>query len=640
MTILLALFLCMLLPGIAGGTLLTSYAADPGRSGALLTRSLACGLAVWLIASGVLARTVGLTRTSSWVTTGLLAVLSVVVLALPRCRALGVPLLTAARDLGAIAGVALLTWLPMLVLVLRTSWGPLGSTPWYYASLASRIAGVGHVPALTTEWGTRLPFLDDYHLFSTGTAMLLAESPAAYVRTLQVITVLSVLMLACGAALFTRALGAGRVASLAAVPVAIATGAAAIRLTSYRPEAFALGLTLLVVTAVVDWLRHHEPPSLVAGCLLVAALAQVHGIALLTTGIMLVASVVASWPGGPLWPVVRRTGVGAAALVASILVLALALGSASGTQHVGGLSDRGGLVDPTWLFVRRIAGLGPSMPPTNAAVARQAVTSSYDGTGVWVSVALVLATIVLLVAARRSPLARSVLVFTGLSVLGIAMVAAVFALGWTGYVPRRTGSQRLVQEATLLVAPYLAGALACVPALARRSSWQRPVVAGGVVALVLGGLLGTLHIASLVDRQRPPAEAVRALGRLHVAPGSVVLANAYTEGYLDEVMGAQGLLEGRAPYTFPTVLVRANRLLAQARAFYEAPAAHRDFLVRHHVDYLAVGHLYDYTLGTDNVFRIHVARRELKHLPGLTRVLRIHGLTVYRVDRQALHAAG
>ena len=74
--------------------------------------------------------------------------------------------------------------------------------------------------------------------------------------------------------------------------------------------------------------------------------------------------------------------------------------------------------------------------------------------------------------------------------------------------------------------------------------------------------------------QQPQASDVTAL-RASGLPDSVVLTNAWTEGYVPQVMGARGLLDGRAPYTYPRVLVRANHLLRKARPSTNAHARHR-----------------------------------------------------------------
>jgi hypothetical protein len=154
-TIALALLLCLVLPGLAGGVLLSWSSDDPGRPGALIMRGLSCGVAAWLISSGLVERTVGITTTSSWIIAAILGVASIVVLALPRSREV---LRHAGGEAGYFAGivvVTVLTWLPVALLILRTTWGLIGSTPWYYLSLAQRVADVGHVPSTATEWGTR-----------------------------------------------------------------------------------------------------------------------------------------------------------------------------------------------------------------------------------------------------------------------------------------------------------------------------------------------------------------------------------------------------------------------------------------------------------------------------------------------------
>jgi hypothetical protein len=631
MTVLLALLLGVGLPGIAGGVLLTSFSPVPPRPGVLLGRVLSCGVAAWLLSSAWLARTVGITHTSSWITTGCLAALGLALLALPRSRAV---LRVALPEVGYLASLLLvtaLTWLPVGVLVMRTPGGLVGSTPWYYWGLADQIARAGRVPADATEWGTYAPFLDDYHLFSTGTAMLLTQDPSS-LRALQGVILLAVVLLACGAALLAGSFGAGRVASLAAVPVAIATGVGAVKMSSYRPEAFALGLALLLVALYVDWLRHGERGSLVAACLLAAVLSQVHGIALVTAGVFLTASTLALLPRDGTLRFLRRCALSGGALAAGCLLLALTLGgAASGTGHAGRISDTSGLADPTWEFVRAIKGLPPSVPPTNQELATSAVSGAYSTTGWWVGPVVAAATILLLLGARRRPVARQVLVFTLLSLVGVAAVAAVFAFGWSSYVPRRTGDQRLTQEATLLAGPFVACGLACLPFRRIRLTRRRVVPVITVLALCAGGLVETSRIAEAVARQRPAPTDQQGLAGLEIPADAVMLSNAYTEGYIAQVTGARGLLEGRAPYTFPGVLARANALLREAQAFYAAPRRRLDFLERNDVSYVLVSERRSFSVGTDNVFAPRVRTRLLDTSPALTRVLSTPGLVVYRV---------
>lgn len=632
MTILLALFLSMVLPGIAGGVFLTWYSPDPARPGALLARALSCGIGAWLVSSALLARTVGLTRSSSWLTEGLLAVASLLVLCLPRSRAVLRLALPEIGYLGVLLLVTVSSWLPVGALVVRTTWGPVGSTPWYYWSLATRISQAGHVPATTTEWGTTTPFLNDYHLFSTGTAMLLTQDGAAAVRALQAVILLSAVLLACGAALLANALGCGRLASLAAVPIAVATGATAARLSSYRPEAFAVGLTLLLVAVYIDWLRHRERGSLVAACLLAAVLSQVHGIALVTGGALLIGTAVAFCPRRGFLPYLRHSALSGLALGGSAILLAVVLGVAPGTEHTGGLADKSGLADPTWKFFRAIRGLPTSQPPTTRQIFTHTLQSSYDGLAAqWIPIAVVVATVLLVVTAFRRPEARQVLVFALVSLAGLTAVGAVFGFGWSSYVPRRTGAQRLVQDATLLLGPCVACALAAAVA-GRWIAWRRVACAATVVVLSGLGALASVHLATASAHQRPTPRAVHTLTNLKVPPDSVVLANAYTEGYIEQVMGARGLLEGRAPYTFPRLLERANTLLQGARDFYGAPASHVGFLDRNHVSYVIVSRRRSYAMGTSHFFKIEVPRSSFDACPGLIRVRSTRDLTVYRVQ--------
>jgi hypothetical protein len=639
-TVLVALFLGLVLPGIAAGVLLTSFTSAPSRPGALLVRTLSLGVGIWLTSSAVLARTIEITEGSSWVSAAILTLVSLVVLVLPRSRAV---LRVSLPELGygaALLLVTALTWLPVGTLVFGTTWAPLGSTPWYYWSLATKIADSGQVPDTTREWGTFLPFLGDYQFFSTATAMLLTQDGLDSVRAIQAVTLLSVVLIGCGAALLANALGSGRLASLAAVPIAVATGASALRLTSYRPESFALGLALLLVALCVDWFRHRERVSLAAACLLAAVLSQVHGIALVSAGVLVTAAALALWPRDGGLSHLRRCAASGLALAGSTLLAALVFGSASGAGYAGQLQDESGLADPTWEFVRAIDGDPPSIPPDNTEIARGAVEGMYQGTGWWVGPLVVVATVLLVIGIIRRAGASRMLVLSILALIGLAAFAALFAFGWSSYVPRRTGAQRLVQEASLLTGPYVACGLACISAFGLRLAWRQVVSVAVVVLLVAAGATASFRLEEQVASQRPPQEAVAALRDLRLPPRAVVLANAYTEGYIGQVTGAQGLLEGRAPYTFPRVLDRANALLRRAQSFYTAPAKHLDFLARHDVSYVVVANRRGYALASSNVFETPARASVLDRCPGFEPVLSDTRLRVYRVSPSTVPQCG
>ena len=126
---------------------------------------------------------------------------------------------------------------------------------------------------------------------------------------------------------------------------------------------------------------------------------------------------------------------------------------------------------------------------------------------------------------------------------------------------------------------------------------------------------------------------MRALERLDLPSDAVVLTNAYTEGYVAEVMGATGLLEGRAPYTDAMVLNRANRLLREAKTFYRRPCHNAEFLAENDVSYVVVAKRGSFALATPNVFARNVPPQRLGNCPGLTPVLTTSDLRVYKVDR-------
>lgn len=636
MTTILAAVLSCVLPGLAGAALLSpSEDATRFRQSPFIFKFLGIGVASWSISSGLVERTVGVTPGWSWVASVMLGLVGAGLCVLPRARR---SLSLAGPALG-YGGLILLTtaiaWFPAARLVFGTSWGPYSSTPWYYWNLASDVTVNGHTPQTVTEWGLQIPFLDDYHLFTTTTAMLLTQSPGSGWGAIQLLTLLSVVLMAFGSALLARTFGAGLVGSLAAAALGVATGAESVRLTGYRPEAFAEGLMLLAVAAYVDYLRRSDWGSLATAALLLATLAQVHGIALLTGGVLCVAATLAltPWRRFRLW--VRRVGVAAVAVLATVVLVGLLMGAAPGAEHSGGLDDSSGLSDPTWRFIVLIAGRHVSLPPSNAHMVSLAINGAYRGPAWAVAVALGLALAALAVCSWRAPQARRALAFLLLSLLGIMIAASIFAFGWSGYVPRRTGGQRLVQQATVLVAPAIAMAIGLtqlVRARGVRVWWTQLAAAVMLVPLLIVSVVSNAHVVSAVQPQAPGPESKRTLLSVKVPPGAVFLTNGYMEGYIQRFFHGTGLLEGRAPYTFPSVLTEANKLLAGAAAFYSHPRQHVEFLRQNHVDYVLLSRKGSYSLGTNNVFGPPDSRERLDRTPELVRVLSTRDLSMYRVE--------
>jgi len=648
MTLAAALLLGLVLPTVAGAALLAQPSGDdasPPSAGAsarppadiVLARGLACGLGTWLLGSGLLARTVGLTSTSAWVWDAVVAVVSLAVLALPRHRsragaALGVPL----RRLAEVGGLAVVVFAPVWWVVARTSWSPLGSTPWYYYGLARQVAEVGSIPATSVEFGTTTPFLNDYHLFTTGTAMLLTQYGGGPIVVVNTVCLLSALTLAVGMAALTSSLGAGRFATLLSVPIALAAGIGPQRLAAYRAEGFALGLTVLLAALGIHWLRTGDRRSLVAAGVLAATLSQVHGIAALTAGVMVVAAALVQLARGPRREQLKRTGIALAALVVGVLVAGLAFHEASGTVHAGGLVDRGGLDDPTWEFFRAARGEAMSLPPSNLSMIENSFTVLYAWQRWWFVPVLLLA-LVGLWRTRRDEVTRGVVGFTLLSLAGLLAVASVFMLAWQGYVPRRTGASRLILEMSLVGPPLIAVGLERLVA----SPWRwrgrqllprpRAGVAVLLALLTASGLVSLVRVADYDDDLRPTRAQLAVWQSIPATDSDVVLANGYTEGFIPDVTGADGLLDGRAPYTFGRELARADQLLRSAQAFYDDPAGHWNFLAAHHVTWVVVGDDSTNSLSTRNVWSIPPDLTALEACAGLRRTASTRGLTVFRV---------
>jgi hypothetical protein len=644
MSLIAALLLGFVLPAAACGLLLADRpqpdhhdadvepdAADRvDASWLVISRGLAGGLATWLLGSGVLARTVGLTTGSAWVWDAVVGAASVVVLLLPRHRTrLRAVLLPSGRRLAEIAGLTALVYLPVAVVVLRTPWSPFGSTPWFYYGLARQVADSGSIPRTSVEFAP--------HVFTTGTAMLLVQYHGGPVTVLTVITLLGVLLTGVGSVSLAAAFGAGRLVSLLTVPVVIGTGIGTVRLTAYRPEGFGLGLSLLLVALSIDWFRRRDRRSLLGAALLAATLSQVHGIAALCAGILVVAAAVSLAPRGSWRPYALWAATGLVLLLAAVLVTGLAFHEASGTGTAAGhLVDRGGIGDPTWEFYNAARARPPSLPPSNGSMLYRALHSAY-GASFWWLLPLLLLAFVGLRRRWRDVQTRQVVRFVLLALLGLALAASVFMFVWQGFVPRRTGASRIALEASLLLPPLLAVGLGDLG----RETWtwrrrgrlrtlRRPVLAM-LGVLVAGSLVSMTGVAVATSGTTLDRQQLAVWESLPLRDDDVVLANGYTEGFIPDVTPAEGLLDGRAPYTFGGLLHHANGLFRGAEDFFAHPSQHWDYLARHHVTWIVVAKPGSYALSTYNVWSVPRHPEALARCSGLHKYVAAWGLTVYRV---------
>jgi hypothetical protein len=639
-TALAALVLVLVLPTIAGAVVL---ADAPGPDDApphsvpadlALARGLAVGLSTWLLGSGLLVRTTGLTATSAWVWDAVVAAASVVVLLLPasraRLRAVLGPLL---RRTGEVVGLTALAFAPLALVMIRTSWSPIGSTPWYYYGLARQIADQGSLPTTSIEFGTATPFLNDYHLFSTSTAMLLVQDPGRPITVILEVALVCVVLVGVGAAALTSAFGVGRLTSLLAVPLMMTTGIGAVRLVAYRPESMGIGLALLVAALALDWLARGGWRSLLAAALLVACLSQVHGIAAVSSAVMVTAAALACLRATPWRRQLQRTGLALVALLGAVVVTGLLFHESSGTVHAGGLIDRGGLADPTWEFFRAARANPPSMPPTNGWLLHDTLRDLYNGSWWWIAPVAVLAAAGLWIRRRDIP-ARRVLWFALWTVVGLALVSSVFMFGWKGYVPRRTGASRFPLEVSLVFPSLLAIGLGCLLRHLRGTRVSDRLRRPGLVVLAVltvAGLVSITDVAVNASGGSISRSQLATWESLPLTSKDVVLANGYTEGFIPDATPAQGLLDGRAPYTFDAQLRRANGLLRGADAFFADPGAHWDYLAQNGVTWVVVGDPSTYALSTGNTWDVPSPLSSLDRCSGLRQVVDTPSLKAYRV---------
>jgi hypothetical protein len=213
-------------------------------------------------------------------------------------------------------------------------------------------------------------------------------------------------------------------------------------------------------------------------------------------------------------------------------------------------------------------------------------------------------------------------IFLALGFATLLALSVYFTVAYDTYVPRRTGFGRVFQ---LTIAVVLLG-LAVLPGLIRRTA--APMVT--VALVVLGALLlsASRQPIAALGLEQPPRDLLAAERSLALSDRDVVLANAYTEGFIPLVFGARGLLDGQAPYTDRDLLAHVNSVLGEARAFFENPMANRGLLKKYGVTHVLVvprGR----ALGPQRVFNVNT--HELGTAPFLESVASAPGLILYRV---------
>lgn len=564
------------LPGLAVATL---GCRGPGVDSArrFLTLALTSGLSVWFLGSEIIVRVDALTD-AAIVTVGVgLALVSVVVLAGPGRSGLRALWSRDARlDAAFATGASFLASLPLLRLLADRRDSLLSATPWYYWRLARDVVAARGVPSISLEWASRLPFLDDYPGFTAGSAMLaVASGRATSLAAMHVVRIVALLSTGIACYLFARSLDARRWPAALAVVLLMTSATFVLKLSSYRPEGTGYALVFLVAALAKGWLDDRRNADLAVGAVGALALSQVHGIDWVLAGALVAGLVAAAFVlDRDRREVLRRAGVLAGALLVTWLAGNAALaGGLSGAEKLGGLPKRVAGVDPTWQFRQLTVGVDTrSPPPSMATVARTSLRGGFAGLG-WgwyLAAAFAVTAAVIFVAwrgrGRSRRAARRYLIVVAVAIAVVIGISLWFVTQWPTDVPRRTGFARLL--------PLVFALLPVGLALALSGSGGRRTRVGVCVAGTLVVLAAFLHALPWTDSlsvQQPPRDTLGALRDLRLGPRALVLTNSYSEGFVPDVTGARGVLDGRAPYTERANLARANRLLRASIRFFAEP---------------------------------------------------------------------
>jgi hypothetical protein len=569
-----ALLAWVVLPGIATAAVV-GRGSEPVQPVRVLSVALSSGLVVWFLGSEALARLNLMSSTGAVAATVVVAVASLGVIGGPGRPGLKLlrrePVLV---ELAVMLVASVVVALPLLVLVARRTDSLTGPTPWYYLDLARSVIQHHGVPATSPEWATRLPFLDDYPAFTSGTALLLAVGGVKSMAAAQAVRMLTLVAVGAGAYLFARAFGAARSAAAVSIVVLFVSTTYVGKLASYRPEAAGYALVFVAGALAKLWLDHRRNVDLALVTVALLALSEVHGIGWLF-GAMIVGGLAV---GYVIFSPERRAALRASGLLVGFLIGGWLIGNLvlggglSGANKLGGLPPSNG-GDPTWRFVNLVAGrIAPRPAPSATDAARKGMSRGFINLGAWWYLVVVVVVVILLIVVAwigRATLRRAAREYSAMAllvVLGCTAVSVWFAVRWSTYVPTRTGWGRVFP----LTFALLPAAIAIV--LSALSSRRLRLVAAALV-LVLGAaaMVHARDYYRQLDHQQPTRDTLTSMRALKLGPKDLVLTNAYSEGYVGAVPGGKGVLDGRAPYSEPKTLKRANQLLEQSISFFADP---------------------------------------------------------------------
>jgi hypothetical protein len=466
---------------------------------------------------------------------------------------------------------------------------------WRYWADAREIAVLGHVPSVTTQWGTeRAATVSKLFLncFSAAYSLLVGGQVIPAFGALYVLGAV-----ATAAALWAVAWELGLrftaplLPLLCAAPLYVGTQFV-YHLGLYRAEMIGRPAAFTAVALAVRALTQRgRTLPLLAGFLLGAS-AISHGVAALAA-VLLGLSLAAAWAIARRQP---RTALRTAALVAGPAVLfpALALLAAGGTLGLSGATSHYTAVhghDPTALFSGSRRPLHTStfyVSPTELARAFVAAATGPE-LPLHLLVPVIVLAIVLAVLGTWLLPGEFGWIVAGAAGFGFLLyvVALVFSARSHAYIPATFGERRMFDYAgpalTLAALPWLECAIRWAGQISR-ATWVVGAVAAAALAAVVAWDIRPRSVGPGAAQLREAMLAVHD----NVPCTARVLANRRSNGAFEVLAGRESVLDGMAPYLRPTLLRQVLDLSAEARAALRAAPGSRAFLAREHVGYIVL----------------------------------------------------
>jgi hypothetical protein len=487
---------------------------------------------------------------------------------------------------------------------------PAGSTlairsAWRYWADGLEVAGAGHVPTQTAQWGTEIPTTVSkvvLNAFEGGISFLLGPEPLPAMYGILIVASVGLVaaLLAVG-----RELGLGIFAPLVPVLTVLVPGSLPLShemsndLKSFTAENIGRMAAFCALVAGIYAVRARfgRGPVVVTGALLAVA-GLTHLVPTLVVGAMLVFYAAAASlvdRVGLRRTVVRGAGIAVVFGVCFLGILGLSGGDLGFQRATSGAAFAGFPpgVDPTRSFsAGKLVG-GPAkeghfLIPPREILRRygEEVVGTLGAAWFGVLTLAVLALGTVAIVARARSLIPLVAVAWGLVATTLA-VAFLFSYRYDTAIPGNFALRRLYDYIPLVPALL-------VPAFLTTAT--RPLAARNRAMAALALAVAVLGIAAVVDRAPRDRSLSSADAGIAVSErvaefvpcDARMLANARTAGFWEATTGRRAVTEGMAPFLRPGVLQRILPVLVDANEFFDQPQAHRDFLARERIQYLIV----------------------------------------------------